>query len=253
MKIVVMGGSGLIGSKLVAHLRDLGHDGVPAALDTGVNSITREGLAEVLKGASVLVDVSNSPSYEETAVREFFETSTRNLLDAGAQAGVGHHVVLSIVGTDRLVDSAYYRAKLAQEHLVSSSACPYSIVHSTQFFEFLEPIAQAATEDGVARVAPVFVQPIAADDVVSALAHVSINAPLQGIVEIAGPEQFRFDEVVRHVLLMRGKPDNVVADPNGLYFGGHLEHRTLVPAGHAQLGATRLEDWLARTATAAVR
>ena len=253
MKIVVIGGSGLVGSKLVASLLELDHEAVPAALDTGVNTITREGLADALEGAAVVVDVSNAPSTEDVAVLEFFETSTRNLLDAESAAGVGHHVALSIVGTDRLPDSAYYRAKLAQERLIATSSIPYSIVHSTQFFEFIEHIAQAATDGDTVRVAPVVVQPIAADDVASALARVSSGAPLNGIVEIAGPEQFRLDELIRRVVKARREPLQVIADSEARYFGGRLGERALVPAGDAQLGVTRLEVWLNQTSNGVLR
>ncbi len=244
MKIVVIGGSGLIGSKLVAQLQEHGQEAVSAALDSGVNTLTGEGLTEALQGASVVVDVSNSPTYEEATVLEFFETSTRNLLDAEAAAGTGHHVALSIVGTDRLPDSYYYRAKLAQEKLIASSSIPYSIVHATQFFEFILRIADAATDGDTVRVAPVLVQPIAADEVATALARVSVGAPLNGIVEIAGPEQFRLDELIRRGLNKRHDPRQVVADPHALYFGGQLGERTLVPGDDAELGATRFEDWL---------
>jgi uncharacterized protein YbjT (DUF2867 family) len=243
MKIVVIGGSGLIGSKLVAKLREHGHEALPAALDSGVNTLTGEGLTTALQGASVVVDVSNSPTYEEAAVLDFFETSTRNLLDAEATAGTGHHVALSIVGTDRLPDSFYYRAKLAQEKLIANSSIPYSIVHATQFFEFIERIADAATDGETVRVAPVLVQPIAADEVAAALVRISVGAPLNGTVEIAGPEQFRLDELIRRSLNAHHDPRHVVADPHALYFGGQLAERTLVPAGDAELGATRFEDW----------
>jgi uncharacterized protein YbjT (DUF2867 family) len=253
MKIVVIGGSGLIGSKLVAKLREHGHEAVPASPGTGVNTVTGEGLTEAVRGASVVVDVSNSPSLEDAAALEFFEGSTRNLLDAEATAGVGHHVALSIVGTDRLPDSGYYRAKLTQEKLIASSPIPYSIVHATQFFEFIEHIAQAATDGDTVRVAPVPTQPMAADDVASALARVSEGAPLNGIVEIAGPERIRLDELIRRVLNARRDPRQVVADSQAPYFGGQLGQHTLVPADNAQLGATRFEDWLNRPANAVQR
>jgi len=244
MKIVIIGGSGLIGSKLVAKLREDGHEVVSASLDSGVNTVTGDGLTDALRGASVVVDVSNSPSYEEAAVLEFFETSTRNLLDAEAAAGAGHHVALSIVGTDRLPDSGYYRAKQAQEKLITSSSVPYSIVHATQFFEFIRPIADAATAGDTVRLPPALIQPMAADDVASAMAKVSVGAPLNGIVEIAGPEQFRLDELIRRVLSSRHDPRRVVIDPSALYFGGKLDERTLVPGDNARLAATRFEDWL---------
>ncbi len=200
MKMVIIGGSGLIGSKLVAKLREDGLDVVSADLDSGVNTVTGEGLSDALRGVSVVVDVSNSPSYDEAAVLEFFETSTRNVLDAESAAGIGHHVVLSIVGTDRLPDSSYYRAKLAQEKLIINSSIPYSIVHATQFFEFIQRIADSFTTGDTVRVPPVLVQPMAADDVATAIAAVSVGAPLNGSIEIAGPEQFRLDELIRRAL-----------------------------------------------------
>jgi uncharacterized protein YbjT (DUF2867 family) len=250
MKIVVIGGSGLIGSKLVGKLRERGHEAVAASPNSGVNTLTGEGLAEALQGSSVVVDVSNSPSFEDTAVLDFFETSTRNLLDAEAAAGVGHHVALSVVGTDRLSDSGYFRAKIAQETLIVSSPVPYSIVHATQFFEFIQSIAQAATDGDTVRLAPVLIQPMAADDVASAVSRVSVGAPLNGIVEVAGPEQFRLDELIRRGLSARHDPRRVIADPHAPYFGAELGERTLVPGDDAQLGATRLEDWLNQSSKA---
>ena len=250
MKIVIIGGSGLIGAKLVATLRAQGCDAIPAAPDSGVDTLTGDGLADALRGASVVVDVSNAPSLEDAAALEFFETSTRNLLDADAAAGVGHHVALSIVGTDRLPDSGYYRAKLTQERLIASARIPYSIVRATQFFEFVERIGHAAAVGDTVRVAPVLMQPMAADDVARALARVAVGAPRNGFVEVAGPEQFRLDELVRRVLDSRRDPRTVVADPQALYFGGRLEEHTLVPAGDAKLGATRLEDWLNQSSKA---
>jgi uncharacterized protein YbjT (DUF2867 family) len=244
MKIVVIGGSGLIGSRLVAALREHGHEALPASLDSGVNTLTGEGLTAALQGASVVVDVSNSPTYEEAVVLEFFETSTRNLLNAEAAAGTGHHVALSIVGTDGLPDSFYYRAKLAQEKLIADSSIPFSIVRASQFFEFVQRIADAATDGDSVRVAPVLVQPIAADEVANALVRVSVGAPRNGIVEIAGPEQFRLDELIRRALDARHDPRRVIADPDALYFGGHLSVRTLVPGDDAELGVTHFEDWL---------
>jgi len=244
MKIVIIGGSGLIGSKLVGKLREHGHETVAASPGSGVNTITGEGVAEALQDASVVVDVSNSPSIEDAAVLEFFETSTRNLLDAEAAAGVGHHVALSVVGTDRLSASGYFRAKIAQEKLIASFSIPYSIVHATQFFEFIHSIAQAATEGDSVRLAPVLIQPMAADDVASAVGRVAVGAPLNGIVEVAGPEQFRFDELIRRGLGARHDPRQVIADPRARYFGAQLGERTLVPADDAQLGPTRFEDWL---------
>lgn len=247
MKIVVIGGSGLIGSKLVTKLREHGHDPVAASPNSGVNTLTGEGLAEVLVGASVVVDVSNSPSFEHAAVLEFFRTSTGNLLTYEAAAGVGHHVALSIVGSDRLPDSGYMRAKIAQEKLIKESSIPYSIVRATQFFEFVNRIADSATEGNTVRLPPVRFQPMAADDVASAVGRVAMGSPLNGIVEVAGPEQFRFDELIRLGLSARKDPREVIADPHARYFGTELSERSLVPGDDAQLGETRFEDWLNRS------
>ncbi len=197
MKIVVIGGSGLIGSKLVDKLREHGHQAVPASPDSGVNTLTGEGLAETIEGAAVVVDVSNSPSFEDAAVLNFFKTSTRDVLDAEAAAGVGHHVALSVVGTERLSESGYFRAKMAQEKLIKESSIPYSIVHATQFFEFIRSIATAATDRNTVRLAPVLIQPMAAEDVASAVGRISVGSPVNGIVEVAGPQQFRLDELIR--------------------------------------------------------
>jgi len=254
MKIVVIGGTGLIGSKLVTKLTARGHEAVPAAPNTGVNTLTGEGLADVLAGASVVIDVSNSPSFEDTAVMNFFQTSTRNLLAAEAAAGVKHHVALSIVGTERTPEIPYFRAKLAQENLIRESGIPYSIVHATQFFEFVKGIADSATEGNTVRISHVLIQPMAADDVASAVGEVAIEAPLNGTLEIAGPEQFRFDDFVRRGLSARNDPREVVVDPHAQYFGAELKERTLVPAGEAQLGPTYFNDWLERsTAVAAAK
>ena len=244
MKIVVIGGSGLIGSKLVAKLDADGHDAVAASLDSGVNTITGEGLAEALTGASVVVDVSNSPSFEDAAVLEFFETSTRNLLAAEADAGVGHHVALSVVGTRRLSESGYFRAKIAQEKLIEEAAIPYSIVHATQFYEFVKSIAAAAADGDTVRIAHVLVQPIAADDVATAVGRVAVGPPVNGIVEVAGPEQFYLDELIRRGLSARNDPRTVIADPLARYFGAQLSERTLVPGDDARLAQTRFDDWL---------
>jgi len=244
MKIVVIGGTGLIGSKLITRLREQGHEAVAAAPNTGVNTITGEGLAEVLRGASVVVDVSNSPSFEGPAALSFFETSTRNLLATEAQAGVRHHVALSVVGTERLSESGYMRAKIAQETLIRGSSIPFSIVHATQFFEFVKSIAAAATDGNQVRLAPVLFQPMAAEDVASTVARIAVGKPVSGIVEIAGPEQFRFDEFFRRGLKTQNDPREVVADPQARYFGAALTERTLVPGEGAQLGETRFEDWL---------
>jgi uncharacterized protein YbjT (DUF2867 family) len=248
MKIVVIGGSGLIGSKLVTMLGEHGHQAVPASPNSGVNTLTGEGLAEVLAGASVVVDVSNSPSFEDAAVMEFFKTSTGNLLTYEAAAGVGHHVALSIVGTDRLPDSGYMRAKIAQEKLIKESSIPYSIVRATQFFEFVNRIADSATDGSTVRVPPVGFQPMAADDVANAVGRVAMGSPLNGIIEIGGPEQFRFDELIRQGLSARNDPREVIADPHASYFGTELSDRSLVPGDGAQLGETRFADWLSRSA-----
>jgi uncharacterized protein YbjT (DUF2867 family) len=247
MKIVVIGGSGLIGSKLVKKLREHGHEAVAASPDSGVNTLTGEGLAEALRGASVVVDVSNSPSFEDAAVLEFFERSTRNLLDAEAAAGVGHHVALSVVGTERPSESGYFRAKAAQEKLIVGSSIPYSIVHATQFFEFIKSIAQAATDGNTVRLAPVLIQPMAAEDVASAVGRVSVGPPVNGIVEVAGPEQFRLDELIRQGLAAGNDPREVVADPHARYFGAELSERTLVPGDDAILAETRFSDWLSQS------
>jgi uncharacterized protein YbjT (DUF2867 family) len=251
MKIVVIGGTGLIGSKLVTKLREHGHDAVAASPDTGVNTLTGEGLGEALKGASVVVDVSNSPSFEDAAVLKFFETSTRNLLTHEAAAGVGHHVALSVVGADRLAarGSGYMRAKIAQEKLIKESGIPYSIVHATQFFEFVKSIAAAATVGNTVHLAPVFIQPMAAEDVARAVGKVAAGEPLNGIVEVAGPDRVRFDELIRRALEARNDPREVVADPQALYFGARLDETTLVPAEGARLAQTRFDDWLSQPAT----
>ena len=251
MKIVVIGGTGLIGSKLVTWLHEQGHEAVAAAPRSGVNTLTGDGLAEALKGASVVVDVSNSPSFEDAAVLKFFETSTGNLLKYGAAAGVKHLVALSVVGTDQLSGSGYFRAKIAQEKLIKGSRIPYSIVRATQFFEFVARIADSFTEGSKVRVPPVRFQPMAADDVASAVATVAMGSPLNGMIEIAGPEEFRFDELIRQSLRARKDPREVIADPHARYFGTELSDRSLVPADDAQLGETRFEDWLSRSATIA--
>jgi uncharacterized protein YbjT (DUF2867 family) len=248
MKIVVVGGTGLIGSKVVVKLAALGHDAVAASPGTGVNTLTGEGLTEAVAGADVVIDVSNSPSFEEPAVLEFFRTSTGNLLAAEANAGVGHHVALSVVGTDRLTESGYFRAKIAQEELIRGSPVPHSIVHATQFFEFVKGIADGATDGSTVSLAPVLIQPIAADDVAEAVVRIAVGRPVDGIVEVAGPEQFGLDEIVGKHLRMLDDPREVVADPEALYFGARLGERTLLPDDGANLGATRYDDWLSRSA-----
>ena len=248
MKIVVIGGTGLIGSKLVSKLRNQGHEAVAAAPNTGVNTLTGEGLAEALKGASVVVDVSNSPSWEDAAVLNFFESSTRNLLTHEAAARVGHHVALSVVGTQLLAESGYFRAKIAQEKLITASSIPYSIVHATQFFEFLKGLADISMVGDKVHLPPVLFQPMAADDVATGVARVAVGAPVNGIVEIGGPEQFRVDELVRRRLASLKDPREVIPDRNVRYAGAKLGERTLVPGNNARLGETRFETWLTQTA-----
>jgi uncharacterized protein YbjT (DUF2867 family) len=249
MKIVVIGGSGLIGSKVVTKLGEHGHEAVAASPSSGVNTLTGKGLAEVLKGAAVVVDVSNSPSFADGPVMEFFKTSTGNLLTYEAAAGVEHHVALSVVGTDRLPDSGYFRAKLVQEKLIKESSIPYSIVRATQFFEFVNSIADSATDGNTVRLPPVSFQPMAAEDVASLVARVAMGSPLNGILEVAGPEKFRFDELIRLGLSARNDPRKVIADSHARYYGAELSERSLVPGDDAQLGETRFEDWLRRSAS----
>lgn len=245
MRIVVLGGTGLIGSKLVSTLIEHGHDAVPAAPSTGVNAVTGEGLSEALSGAQVVVDVTNSPSFEEAAATDFFTTSTTNLLAAEAELGVGHHVALSVVGTERMApQSGYFRAKLAQEKLISAGPVAFSIVHATQFFEFLKGIADIATADGTVRLPDKLIQPMAATDVAEAVAIVAVNDPVNGITEIGGPEQFRLPDLIRTALTARGDSREVVADPEATYSGVHLEERTLVPGDGASIFDTRFEDWV---------
>ena len=246
MKLVIIGGTGLIGSKLVAGLREHGHEAVPASPDTGVNTLTGQGLAEVLHGAQVVVDVSNSPSFEERAVMDFFTTSTQNLLKYAEAAGVQHYVALSVVGTERITDSPYLRAKNAQETLIKSARLPYSIVHATQFFEFVKRIADEATDGTTVRLPPVLIQPMAADDVAKAVGKVAVGAAVNGTVEVAGPQQFRFDELIRLSLGARNDARTIVADPHARYFGAELGERSLIPAGDARLGEVRFQDWLAQ-------
>ena len=248
MKIVVIGGTGLIGSKLVNKLREHGHEAIAASPNSGVNSVTGEGLAEVLKGASVAVDVTNSPSWEDAAVLKFFETSTRNLLTYGAAAGVGHHVALSVVGTERLSESGFFRAKIAQEKLIKASSIPYSIVQATQFFEFLKGLADISMVGGKVHLPHVLFQPMAADDVASGVARVAVGPPVNGTVEIGGPEQFRLDELVRRRLALLKDPREVIADPNARYSGAKISEKTLVPGDNARLGETRFETWLTQSA-----
>jgi uncharacterized protein YbjT (DUF2867 family) len=244
MKIVVIGGSGRIGSKLATKFDERGHQTVAASPATGVNTLTGEGLADAVAGASVVVDVSNAPSFEDAAVLEFFDTSTRNLLAVEAAAGVGHHIALSVVGTGRLSESGYFRAKLAQEELIEESSIPYSIVRATQFFEFMNSIAADADDGNTVRIPSALIQPIAADDVARALDRISIGSPVNGIVEIAGPRQFRLDELIRRHLSAIGDPRQVVTDPNASYFGVRPGERTLLPGDDAHIAHNRFEDWL---------
>jgi uncharacterized protein YbjT (DUF2867 family) len=251
MKIVVIGGTGLIGSKLVVKLREHGHEVVAASPNTGVNSITAEGLAESLKGAAAVVDVTNSPSWEDAAVLKFFETSTHNLLVYGAAAGIKHHVALSVVGTERLLASGFFRAKTAQENLITNSPVPYTIVRATQFFEFVKGIADISVEGGKVHLPPVLFQPMAADDVATLLCRIAVGAPANGTVEIAGPEPFRLDELVRRRLAQLNDPREVVTDPHARYSGAEVSERTLVPGKDARLGETRFETWAAHPAAKA--
>jgi uncharacterized protein YbjT (DUF2867 family) len=247
MKIVVIGGTGLIGSKLVQKLREHGHEAVAASPNTGINSITGEGLADALKGAAVVVDVTNSPSWEDAAVLKFFETSTRNLLIYGAAAGVKHHVALSVVGTERLLESGFFRAKLAQENLIQASKIPYTIVRATQFFEFVKKIADYSTDGNQVRLPPVLIQPMAADDVAGAVARVATNPPVNATLEIGGPEQFRLDELARRELAASHDPRAVISDPHGRYYGIQVSERSLVASDNARLGETRFETWLTQS------
>lgn len=245
MKIVIIGGTGLIGSKVVNKLRAQGHEALSASPDSGVDTLTGKGLTEALAGADVVVDVSNSPSFEDSAVLRFFETSTRNLLAAEAAEGVKHHVALSVVGTDRLAESGYIRAKLTQETLIKDSSIPYSIVHATQFFEFAKGIAEAATVHGTVRVPTVLIQPMAAEEVADAVAKVAAGAPLNGMIEVGGPEPMRMDEFIRHALRARGDGRAVVGDAHARYFGAKVVERSLLPGDGATLGKIRFADWLA--------
>jgi uncharacterized protein YbjT (DUF2867 family) len=247
MKIVVIGGTGLIGKKLVKNLRERGHQAVAASPSTGVNTITGEGLAKALKGAQVVVDVSNAPSWEDKAVLEFFETSGRNLLSAEAVAGVRHHVALSVVGTDRLLSSGYFRAKMAEENLIKASGIPYTIVRATQFFEFVGSIAQLATEGTTVRLPSALMQPIVSVDVASALADVAIGEPLNGTIELAGPEPIRMDELVRRFLSANSDPRKVITDDHALYYGIEVNDKSLVPGRNPRLGSTHFADWLSHS------
>jgi uncharacterized protein YbjT (DUF2867 family) len=247
MKIVVIGGTGLIGSKTVPILRQGGHEVVAASPNSGVNTITGEGLNEVLAGAQVVIDLANSPSFEDKAVLEFFQTSGRKLHAAETAAGVGHHVALSIVGTDRTPDNGYFRAKVAQENLIRAAGIPFTIIRSTQFLEFLKGIAESGADGNTVRISPGLFQPIAADDVAPVVAEVALAAPRNGIVEIAGPERAPFSEIVARYLKAVGDPRQVVSDPEARYFGGLVEEYSLVPLGEAHLGRIGLDEWLRRS------
>jgi len=248
MKIVVIGGSGLIGKKVVTNLRQHGHEVVPASPSSGVNTVTGEGLAQALAGAQVVVDVANAPSWDDNAVLAFFETSGRNLLAAEVAAGVGHHVALSVVGTDRLLASGYFRAKMAQEKLIKASPIPYTIVRATQFFEFVAGIAQSATEGQTVRLPPVLMQPIAADDVAAVMADVALAEPLNGTLDLAGPEPIRQDDLVRQFLNATGDARKVITDASALYYGINVNDQSLTPGENPRLGTTRFNDWLSRNA-----
>jgi uncharacterized protein YbjT (DUF2867 family) len=253
MKIVVIGGSGLIGSKLVNKLREHGHEALAASPQSGVDTVTGTGLAEALKGASVVVDVSNSPSWEDAAVLNFFETSTRNLLTYEAAASVKHHVALSVVGTDRLLESGYFRAKMAQENLIKGGSIPYSIVRATQFFEFVKGIADLSTDNGKVRLPPVLIQPMAAEDVASAVGRVATQSPRNGTVEVGGPEQYPLPELIRTALAARQDPREVIADPLTRYYGARVSERSLVPGEGALRGAMRFENWLSESTNMTAR
>lgn len=246
MKIAVIGGSGLIGRSVVKRLRERGHEAVSASPSSGVNTVTGEGLTEALKGAQVVIDVANSPSFEEKAALEFFETSGRHLLAAEAAAGIRHHIALSVVGTDRMLASGYFRAKLAQEHLVKASSIPYTLIRATQFFEFAGSIAQSATEGETVRLPPVLMQPIAADDVAAAIVDAALEEPVNGTVEVAGPEPIRQDEFVRQFLSATGDARSIVTDPKALYFGIPVNNESLMPGDHPRLGSTHFKTWLNR-------
>jgi uncharacterized protein YbjT (DUF2867 family) len=248
MKIVVIGGSGLIGTKVVNNLRQQGHAVVAASPSSGVNTVTGEGLADALSGAQVVVDVANSPSFEDKAALEFFETSGHNLLTAEATAGVGHHVALSVVGTERLLASGYFRAKMAQENLIKASSIPFTIVRATQFFEFVGGIAQSATEGQTVRLPAAMMQPIASDDIAAALGDVALAEPLNSTIDLAGPEPIRQDELVRQFLTATGDPRTVITDPKALYFGTAINDQSLTPGDNPRLGPTRFKDWLSRSA-----
>lgn len=246
MKIVVVGGNGLIGTKLVKNLRQHGREVVAASRASGVNTLTGEGLTEALADAQVVVDVANSPSFEDKAVLEFFETAGRNLVAAEVVAGVRHHVALSVVGAERLVASGYFRAKMAQEELITSSGIPYTILRSTQFFEFVSGVAQSATDGQIVRLSPALVRPVASDDVAAALADIALKEPVNGMIELAGPQLIRLDELVRRYLSANGDTRQVITDGQALYFGTELNDRSLTPSDNPRIGSTSFEEWLGR-------
>lgn len=246
MKVVVIGGTGLIGSQVVAKLNEHGHDAVAASPNTGVDTVTGEGLTAALEGASVVIDVSNSPSFEDDAVTEFFRLSTANVLKAEAEAGVAHHVALSVVGTDRLQQAGYFRAKQMQEDMIKGSGVPYSIVHATQFFEFAKTLADSATEGDTVSVAPIRIQPIFSGDVAAAVGRTAVGNPVNGVVEVAGPDTFQLEDFIRKGLSVHGDPRKVVTDPRGLYWGASLKESDLLPGPDATIGETSFSDWSAR-------
>jgi uncharacterized protein YbjT (DUF2867 family) len=248
MKIVVIGGTGLIGSKLVEKLRHGGHEPLAASPDTGVNTFTGEGVADAVDGAQVVVDVANAPAWDDEAVLDFFQTTSRNLIAAEAAAGVGHHVALSVVGSERLPDSGYLRAKVAQEQIIKAGPIPYTIVRATQFFEFIGRIADSSTDGDTVRLSPALVQPESADDVASTLADVAVGAPLNDTVELAGPEAFGLDELARRLLSAHDDPRRVTADVHARYFGAELDDKSLIPGDDARIAPTRFEDWLSQSA-----
>jgi uncharacterized protein YbjT (DUF2867 family) len=247
MKIVVIGGTGLIGSKLVEKLRRAGHDALPASPDSGVDTYTGKGLEDALEGAKVVVDVSNAPAWEDAAVFDFFQTTARNVLAVETATGVSHHVLLSVVGTDRLPDSGYMRAKLAQEETVKAGSVPYTILRATQFFEFIGRIADSSTDGDTVHLPPVFVQPEAADDVAATLAEIAVSEPVNAIVELAGPDQFRLDELAERVLRAKNDPRHVRADMHATYFGAELDHYSLTPENNVRIAPTHFEDWLSQS------
>lgn len=247
MKIVVIGGSGLIGTKLVNRLRKWGHEAMSASPSSGVNAVTGAGLAEALAGAQVVVDVTSSPSFEDAAVLEFFEKSSRNLLATEAITGVGHHVALSVVGADRMPDSGYMRAKVTQEKLIKSAEVPYTILRATQFFEFMGAIAQLATDGQTVHLPPAFIQPVMSDDVAIALVNITLGEPVNGIVELAGPDRIRLDELIRRFLSAKQDTRQVVADTHARYFGAELNDKSLIPGNNSRIGSTRFKDWLSHS------